>query len=730
MQQSHQQIASNFILRSKLPNFERDQFKTLTDMNEVNPLWIDEGHISYCLENNTHYIFRSEDGKTQWTPLAEYIVSNSTDERFISIIAVEGPEALNEELAKTLKPGSIIYVISEKQHYCNFYVEGSEESEWFKPIQPDLSEYFTKNQIGVWDDKDADGNPITLLDHINDKYTSKTDLKDYIRRDEIGDWSGEEEVKLVDHIKDKYYTKEEIGDFTTSTDGSLFEYINDIDEKWEDIEKNITNLVTKDELKDYVDEKIPNTTDLVTKEELDKKGYITIDEVPVLDNIATKEELEEVDKRIDANQYAIGQILNNLEDYKSEVQEEYLPRKEAVDKYVDITTYQNNSADVLTRLKIIDENIVNLQNEDQNIKDTHTTKIEFEDHLKSFDEYKTYVEDTFVKPEEVSEKLNTYAPNVENHNKWIGSDFAGALAGKTGSEVAAANYSYNAVLDEMLFFDFTPTISEPYVEVGLAEDWQGPGSVINWHDKENRIIIVKCGTTGPDGGDFHPINWKDALISYPKGLDLSNKFTNGPIEQSDEKQSPVGFCKIKDKDGNWVHYKSEGNKYHVPAVFEQEGEYRYYLAAYFKKGDPALNNNGELVGEWNENTVVESKDYITFIATKSIYYLNDKNEWVEHGAPIWTSEQVTDHLVLKPSCQQQQSFKLPRKIKGLYIWNDVAGDYAMVPFVNQKDEDGQWTDNMIPAYFEESVDENGYYTYIYDSDTNGHRGEIKIKVTF
>ena len=54
----------------------------------------------------------------------------------------------------------------------------------------------------------------------------------------------------------------------------------------------------------------------------------------------------------------------------------------------------------------------------------------------------------------------------------------------------------------------------------------------------------------------------------------------------------------------------------------------------------------------------------------------------------------------------------------------------MVPFVNQKDEDGQWTDNMIPAYFEESVDENGYYTYIYDSDTNGHRGEIKIKVTF
>ena len=50
--------------------------------------------------------------------------------------------------------------------------------------------------------------------------------------------------------------------------------------------------------------------------------------------------------------------------------------------------------------------------------------------------------------------------------------------------------------------------------------------------------------------------------------------------------------------------------------------------------------------------------------------------------------------------------------------------------VYQKDGDGLLTENLVPAYFSESVDENDYYTYIYNSNENGHRGEIKIKVTF
>ena len=607
------QIASNFILRSKLPNFERDQFETWKEMSEVNSQWMDEGHISYCKEDNKHYIFYSQDGNlkgsARWTPL----YTNSINENTIGIISVDGPENLNAQLAKKLPQGSIIYVVSEKKHYCNLYVEGSDKTEWFKPIQPSLDEYITKNRIGEFTEN-------TLIDHIKSNYVAKNELKPYITRNEIGTWEDEKfdengdriAITLIDHIDNSHYTKEEIGDFNPN-DGSLVDYINSKYNTLDGIADEIKNLISKSELEEYVAKKVPNVEKLVTKEELDDKGFITIDDVPVLDDIVTKEELKEVDNRIDANQALIGHVISELEHYKDEVSNEYLPKNEAQDKYVEIKTHQDSLADTYSRLKTIDDNIIALQNKDIEIEETHTTKEEFESHLTDFESFKEFVDETYVKPDEVSEKLNTYAPTVENRNKWIGSDFAGALAGKTGEEVAAMNYSYNAVLDQMLFFDFTPTVTEPSVEVGLAEDWQGPGTIINWHDKKNRIIIVKCGSVGPDGGDFYPVNWKDAIISYPKGLNLSNKYTNGPIEQSDEKQSPVGFCKVRDENGEWVHYRSEGNKYHVPAVFEQEGEYRYYLVAYFKKGSPVINNEGLTISVIISNLYTLSVSFVTII---------------------------------------------------------------------------------------------------------------------
>ena len=69
------QISSNFILRSKLPNFERDAFDTYNSMIAVNSDWMDEGHISYCKETKKHYIFRSKNeqgelfGENRWREL-------------------------------------------------------------------------------------------------------------------------------------------------------------------------------------------------------------------------------------------------------------------------------------------------------------------------------------------------------------------------------------------------------------------------------------------------------------------------------------------------------------------------------------------------------------------------------------------------------------------------------------------------------------------------------------
>lgn len=53
------QIIDNFEHRSKLPNFVRDQFDTLQDMKEVLDAYIDEGHISYCIETDKHYKFKA-----------------------------------------------------------------------------------------------------------------------------------------------------------------------------------------------------------------------------------------------------------------------------------------------------------------------------------------------------------------------------------------------------------------------------------------------------------------------------------------------------------------------------------------------------------------------------------------------------------------------------------------------------------------------------------------------
>ena len=85
------QISSNFILRSKLPNFERDSFRTLEDMQHVSPDWMDEGHISYCKSNGKHYIFHAvpnENGipVSTWTELIPETLSADNASNIVKIM--------------------------------------------------------------------------------------------------------------------------------------------------------------------------------------------------------------------------------------------------------------------------------------------------------------------------------------------------------------------------------------------------------------------------------------------------------------------------------------------------------------------------------------------------------------------------------------------------------------------------------------------------------------------
>lgn len=52
-------IGSNFAYNGKLPNFERDSFKTKAAMKAFNENSIDEGHLSYCEEDKNIYQFES-----------------------------------------------------------------------------------------------------------------------------------------------------------------------------------------------------------------------------------------------------------------------------------------------------------------------------------------------------------------------------------------------------------------------------------------------------------------------------------------------------------------------------------------------------------------------------------------------------------------------------------------------------------------------------------------------
>ena len=58
MASNFKNVAITFGYEGDLPNFERDQFATLSDMKAVVDT-IDEGHMSFCKETKKHYVFQS-----------------------------------------------------------------------------------------------------------------------------------------------------------------------------------------------------------------------------------------------------------------------------------------------------------------------------------------------------------------------------------------------------------------------------------------------------------------------------------------------------------------------------------------------------------------------------------------------------------------------------------------------------------------------------------------------
>lgn len=52
-------IGDNFSYQGQKPNFERDRFDTLAEMKAFAETSLDDGHLSYCVEDGKHYVFNS-----------------------------------------------------------------------------------------------------------------------------------------------------------------------------------------------------------------------------------------------------------------------------------------------------------------------------------------------------------------------------------------------------------------------------------------------------------------------------------------------------------------------------------------------------------------------------------------------------------------------------------------------------------------------------------------------
>lgn len=91
-------IGDNYSYKGKQPNFARDQFATKAEMNDFNPDFLDQGHISYCVEDDTHYKFNGE----EWVKLIEDVaVEGGLSQVALPIFEITAVENVNNSSVTT-----------------------------------------------------------------------------------------------------------------------------------------------------------------------------------------------------------------------------------------------------------------------------------------------------------------------------------------------------------------------------------------------------------------------------------------------------------------------------------------------------------------------------------------------------------------------------------------------------------------------------------------------------
>lgn len=99
-------IGANFQFESREPNFERDSFKTLSEMKACTI--IDKGHKSYCQEDGKTYEFNQDNELDEITGMWRVFRDRS------EIIFTESEWDAEKEKERILKKYDDVYIVEDE----------------------------------------------------------------------------------------------------------------------------------------------------------------------------------------------------------------------------------------------------------------------------------------------------------------------------------------------------------------------------------------------------------------------------------------------------------------------------------------------------------------------------------------------------------------------------------------------------------------------------------------
>lgn len=223
---SSTQLHSNFELNSKLPNFTRDSFKTYDEMVQVDPLYMDEGHISYCEEKGEHYIYHTDKGgQASWTALST-----------VQVTAVDNPEDANQALVDSLEPGSLAFVKSTDRLYYRGFTKAIENHD-------------PEGKVSAW------LHPIIPITELENTYLKKTDAEDtYLTKTTAG-----ETYLTKTEAADTYLTQQDASNIYLSKTDADDEYLKPTvaDDKYLSKTDAEEQYALKEEISGLIDKYIP-----------------------------------------------------------------------------------------------------------------------------------------------------------------------------------------------------------------------------------------------------------------------------------------------------------------------------------------------------------------------------------------------------------------------------------------------------------------------------------------